>query len=131
MQSRRWLNQSQPQTLVIACFLLYINAAFGVLNLLSAGGISFTGLSSFYLVLALAYYVITIGGGIGAGYGIANERKWGYLLGLGTAFSPFVLALIIYHRPLAGGLINIIFEIALVALLLHPQSREYEKIWFK
>jgi hypothetical protein len=23
------------------------------------------------------------------------------------------------------------FEVALVALLLHPQSREYQRIWFK
>jgi hypothetical protein len=23
------------------------------------------------------------------------------------------------------------FEVALVLLLLHPQSREYERIWFK
>jgi hypothetical protein len=29
------------------------------------------------------------------------------------------------------GVLNIIFTIALVALLLHPQSREYQRIWFK
>ena len=125
MQSRRWLNQSQPQTLVIACFLLYINAAFGVLNVLRVGSvIRLTG-------LGLAYYMIVIAGGILAGFGIANERKWGYLLGLVTAFAPFVLALILVGNPFAADLISLIFEIALVALLLHPQSREYEKVWFK
>ncbi len=31
-----------------------------------------------------------------------------------------------------GGadVINLMFEIALVALLLHPMSRNYQKIWF-
>jgi len=28
-------------------------------------------------------------------------------------------------------IISLMFEIALVVLLLHPQSREYERIWFK
>ena len=31
METRRWINQSQPQTLYIAVFLLYINAAFTLL----------------------------------------------------------------------------------------------------
>ena len=29
------------------------------------------------------------------------------------------------------ALINFIFDAALVALLLHPMSREYQRIWFK
>jgi hypothetical protein len=28
-------------------------------------------------------------------------------------------------------IINLIFDGALVALLLHPQSRDYQRIWFK
>jgi hypothetical protein len=31
---------------------------------------------------------------------------------------------------LGGNIINAIFEYALIALLLHPQSREHQKIWF-
>jgi hypothetical protein len=125
MEARRWLNQSQPQTLVIACFLLYINAAFGVLGLLSTGSaISASG-------IGLLYYGITIGGGVGAGYGIANERKWGYILGLVTAFFPFALSWYLVRNPFATNLLNLIFEIALVVLLLHTESREYQKVWFK
>ena len=29
------------------------------------------------------------------------------------------------------GIVELMFEVALVLLLLHPQSREYERIWFK
>ena len=118
MQTRRWLNPTQPQTLQIAVFLLYINAVFIVLTFLRTGWLPF---------------LIIAGGGVGAGYGIANERKWGYGLGIVMSFLPFAL------RAYYGGLGNILttdalslmFEIALVALLLHPQSRDYQRIWFK
>ena len=124
MEQRRWLNQGQPQTLVIACFLLYINAAFAVIDVLLLGGLNVGA-------LGLLYYAITIGGGVGAGVGIANERKWGYVLGLITAFAPFVLSIVVWGNPFSGDILNVIFEVALVALLLHTQSREYQKIWFK
>ncbi|MBV8385575.1 MAG: hypothetical protein JO155_02160 [Acidimicrobiia bacterium] len=115
MEQRRWTNQAQPQTLQIAVFLLYIN---GIISLLF-GGI-------FVPVLA----VIAIGS-IAAGYGIANERKWGYILGVAMALLPFALVIVTKSSPLSGGLLNLLFEVALVALLLHPQSRDYQRIWFK
>jgi hypothetical protein len=120
MDGRRWLNQSQPQTLVIACFLLYLNAAFALLFGLSAGGID------------LATLVVTVLGIAGA-FGIANEWRWGYYLAVGVAALPFVLraALLHSHNPFRTDPITLVFEIALVALLLHTQSREYEKVWFK
>ncbi|MBV8984237.1 MAG: hypothetical protein JO248_07315, partial [Acidimicrobiia bacterium] len=96
-------------------FLLYIN---GIISLLF-GGI-------FVPVLA----VIAIGS-IAAGYGIANERKWGYILGVAMALLPFALVIVTKSSPLSGGLLNLLFEVALVALLLHPQSRDYQRIWFK
>ena len=114
METRRWTNPSQPQTLQIAVFLLYINSFFALIG----GGL----FSRFGLLVVV--------GGVGAGFGIANERKWGYGLGLLMAFLPFILALA-YHVSILGvGLINLAFEIALVALLLHPQSRDYQRIWF-
>jgi hypothetical protein len=117
MEQRRWLNQSQPHTLQIAVFLLYLNAFF----------------TAFYGGLGSAIGLLLIAANVGAGFGIANEQKWGYGLGLAVAFLPFVL------RAMFGGLdeilgrdlINFMFEIALVALLLHPQSRDYQRIWFK
>lgn len=117
MDTRRWFNPHQPQTLQIAVILLYINAAFRVLF-----GAVFTSLG---LALTVA--------GVAAGFGIANERKWGYGVGIGVALAPFALVL------LALGIeglfdmdpISLMFDIALVALLVHPQSREYQRIWFK
>jgi hypothetical protein len=117
METRRWINPSQPQTLQIAVFLLYAQA---VLLLLFGAFLSPLGLA-------------LIAGGIGAGYGIANEQKWGYFLALAVAASPFVFRLIFggIGDLFGTDVISLMFEIALVALLLHRQSREYERIWFK
>ena len=117
MDRRRWLNQSQPQTLVFACFLLYLNAAFALLALLGFG----------LPVLQL----LIIGAGVGGGYGIANERKWGYLLALAAGFAPLVVPLMFGQNPLRTNPINLLFEVMLLVLLLHTQSREYQRIWFK
>jgi hypothetical protein len=114
METRRFVNPGQPQTLQIAVFLLYINAAFTLL----LGGF----LSSFGLLFII--------GGVAAGFGIANEKKWGYGLGLAMAFAPFVLRLAYGGSLIGASLISLLFEIALVALLLHPQSRDYQRIWF-
>jgi hypothetical protein len=117
MENRRWVNPTQPQTLQIAVFLLYFNAFFALLGFLRG----------FHLPVIL----FTIIGGVLGGYGIANERKWGYGLGLATAFVPFADRFFIGVGILDTGLLNLMFEIALVALLLHPQSRDYQRIWFK
>jgi hypothetical protein len=125
MNSRDWFNQSQPQTLQIAVFLLYINAVFAILDVFAARGFgSFTK-------LGILYYGITIVGGVLAGRGIAHEKKWGWILGLVTAITPFAVAILDHVNPLRGNLLTVLFEVALVALLVHPQSREYERLWFK
>ena len=114
METRRWTNPSQPQTLQIAVILLYINAVFTLI-----GGGVFS-----------AFGILLIAGGVGAGFGIANERRWGYGLGLLMAFLPFIIRLAYGASLLGYSVINLMFEIALVALLLHPQSRDYQRIWF-
>ncbi|MDQ3569371.1 MAG: hypothetical protein M3396_01860 [Actinomycetota bacterium] len=119
-EPRRFMNQSQPQTLQIAVFLLYADAAFAVLYLL------FFGYSPLYALPIAA-------GGVAAGFGIANEKKWGYVLGVVMAFLPFILRLALggLDAVFRVNLLNLMFEIALIALLLHTQSREYQRIWFK
>ena len=114
MSANRWLDRTQPQTLYMAVILLYINSVF----------LALSGLGNL-LAMAIA------AGGVGAGFGIANEKKWGYALGVAMAVLPFVLRLVVLHTPFGTDLINLMFQIALVALLLHPQSREYQRIWFK
>jgi hypothetical protein len=112
MAMRQWTNPSQPQTLQIAVFLLYMNAVFTLL---------FGGLGSVYGLMMIA-------GGVAGGLGIAQEKRWGYGVALAVALLPFVL--IIAGKALITGVIGLMFDIALVALLLHPQSREYQRIWF-
>lgn len=118
MASRRFLNPAQPQTLVIAVYLLYLHAVFLLFDLLR-------------LSIFPRLYVLAVIGGLLAGFGIANEKKWGYGLGLVMAVFPFALRFYYSGSPLSSNLLNLMFEIALVALLLHPQSRDYQRIWFK
>jgi hypothetical protein len=116
METRRWTNPTQPQMMQIAVFLLYFNAILLAL---------FGGLFS-------AIGIALVAGGASAGYGIANERKWGYGLGLAVAAIPFVLiAFSLLNGNVSINPISLIFDIALAALLLHPQTREYQRIWFR
>jgi peptidoglycan/LPS O-acetylase OafA/YrhL len=140
METRRWINQSQPQTLVVAVFLLYMTAAFNLLFGLhdapyADAFIHLThSLSTTNTLLNLTRLVVTIGA-VAAGYGIANERKWAYRLAVVVAAVPLVTLLYVcvaYQiSPFSFPLLNTLFTVALFALLVHPQSREYQRIWFK
>jgi hypothetical protein len=115
------MNPAQPQTLQIAVFLLYINAAFAVLDLL---------LDNLYWPFTIS--VVLVFAGASAAWGLSNERKWGYWLALAVAIFPFAGHFYYSGNPFARpNILSLMFEIALVALLVHPQSREYERIWFK
>jgi hypothetical protein len=115
MAERKWIDQTQPQTLQAAVMLSYLNAALGVLFFLIYGA----GVSLALLVLAFA------------AYWVANERRWGYRLAVVAAIGYVVLQLVSFFL-IAGvsGLLNLVVAGILLALLLHPQSREYERIWF-
>jgi uncharacterized membrane protein len=112
----KWIDQSQPQTLQSAVILAYINAAFGVLFFFAFGA----GLSLLLLVLG------------GAASGVANERRWAYRLAV-VAAGLYVVVQVTAFFVIHGfsGLLNLIFAVVLLALLLHPQSREYQRIWFR
>ena len=106
--------------------VLYIPPTpFALLDLLRIGRL--TALTP----AALAYFLVRIVGGVLAGRFIANERRVGYYLGLAAALAPFILSAWVFGNPFAADIISLLFEIALVALLVHPQSREYQKVWFK
>lgn len=110
--------------------LLYIRAVFGLLlgSSLRAGLAVLVG-GAFGVLLGAA----ALAGMVAAGFGIANERKWGYQLGVGLAALDVGLYLVIYG-PFGvfrfSVLIGFAFSVALAALLLHPQSRDYQRIWF-
>ncbi|MDE3203022.1 MAG: hypothetical protein KGQ66_02235 [Acidobacteriota bacterium] len=111
------MSRSQPQTLSSATIILYINAVLGLI-----GGQLWATYYGFPLGA-----VLVLGQGA-AGLGIANEKKWGYWLGV-VLVAVWVLFLIKYFAFV--DIITLIFYVALLALLLHRQSRSYQKIWFR
>jgi hypothetical protein len=123
--------------LQIAVFLLYFGAVMMLLRPAGTGlGIAVSSDSqSAQLIENLARAFVAIGGAAG-GYFISNERKIGYTLGVAVAALPLVAKTLIVARyhvdPLqAFDLLDILFDIALFALLVHPQSRNYVRLWFK
>jgi hypothetical protein len=118
-EPRRWFDPSQPQTLQGAVMLSYLSAGFALLWIL---------FGSYPLVLSV---------GLGAaGYGVANEKRWGYWLGIVLCgLSVLSYLLVLAYAGVGTGLklvgINLFFTVVLTALYLHPQSREYQRVWFK
>ena len=121
METRRWTNPSQPQTLQIAVFLLYANAVLGLI--FGNAYFRFGGLIGLAAMVAFA----------AGGFGIANEKRWAYTLAVVVSAGE-VLCLILIFGPIgllgSQNLLGFAFAVALAALLLHPQSRDYQRIWF-
>ena len=70
---------------------------------------------------------------IGGGLGIANEKKLGFRCAIAAALYSVIATLWIivrYDVGLLGLLLRLMFDLVLVVLLLHPQSKEYRRIWF-
>jgi hypothetical protein len=118
MGNTRWLDRSQPQTLYYGNVLLYFNAAWWLLDTLFG--------AAFFAVLALW--------ALFAGLGVANEKRLGYWGGVVLAVLNLLMLLYLLFVGGVGSLgllLNLVFGAALLALLLHPMSRSYERIWFK
>ena len=117
METRQWTNPRHPQTLQIAVFLLYAKAVFGLLFL-----------EPFRLFPRPLALLVIVAYAVG-GFGVANDKNWGYFVAVGVA------ALVVVGTVLQGfallGIIGLMFDIALLVLLVHPQSRGYQQIWFK
>jgi hypothetical protein len=115
----KWVTHFQPQTLVIATFLCYIDAVFGLIF-----GVAATS------VLAQLAIIALLGAG---GFGIANEKRWGYAVAVLGAVLQVVMLIAVFGADVltSTAIISLLFDGALVALLLHPMSREYQRIWFK
>jgi hypothetical protein len=96
--------------------LLYWNALLSLLALLSPTG---------YRAAYFGILVIEIGGA----YGIANARKVGY--GVAVCASLLPLLLLFYYGLAAVSILPLLFDLALVFLLLHPMSRQYVRVWFR
>ncbi|MFM8529955.1 MAG: hypothetical protein ACKOD2_09830 [Ilumatobacteraceae bacterium] len=139
LNPRKWFDRFQPQTLQIATWLLYLNGLFAFVGLLdesdwigyaraTKGGLGFV-----VGVAVVSAYVL-------GGFLMANDRRIGWRLALVGAFSPFVLRFWIlsdfpniglWDKITGNNTISFIFDVALCALLLHPQSREHQRIWYR
>ncbi|MBA3267237.1 MAG: hypothetical protein H0T70_03130 [Acidimicrobiia bacterium] len=133
MSERRFLNQAQPQTLQIAVFLLYFDAVFCVFGLLTGTQSLIVQLLALVVNNLTIAFVLAFVGYVAGGYGIANEQKWGYAVGLLMAILPIAIGVFYLGSNVfrAFGLLGLMFAAALIALLVHPQSRDYQRIWFK
>lgn len=117
LQHLRWFPTEQPQTLQIATALLYWNAILGLIAGLADGGL---GRLSLLLIAA----------DVAGALGISNAKKWGYYVAISAALLPLIL-LFILSSIFAANILSLLFQIALVALLLHPHSRSYARIWYR
>ncbi len=97
--------------------LLYWSALLGLVSGLAVGGAG-----RYALLLALAEAA--------GAFGIANERRWGYVLALLAAIIPLVLVIAVAGF-LGAGILGVLFQVALVALLVHPRSRDYYRLWYR
>ncbi len=122
----QWINRSHPQMLYIATVLCYFQAIMGTLPLL---GLRVGGL----IANDPWIYLFILVGLAAGGVGIANDKKWGWYLGLSAAIVQIAMFFVIFHLEWLGSelIVGFIFDIALVGLLAHSQTREYVKIWFR
>ncbi len=119
----------QPQTLQIATWLLYINGFFAFANFVDSR--MELGYIRRFFTFGPVYGLAVIAVHILGGLLMANERKIGYKIAVVASFTPFVSNLIVYRSLIGVSFLGSIFDIALIALLLHTQSRSHQKVWFR
>ena len=119
MNETRWIDRSQPERLQQGTMMLYVTAAFDVVSALFAA----SALTLVFLIIAAVK--------VAGGYGIANEKKAGYIAGTVGAIGSLVLALVLLPASPVLGLIGVAIDAWVVSLLLHDTSRGYQRIWFK
>jgi hypothetical protein len=113
---RRWIDQSQPQTLQGAVIFSYLNAALSIVYSVVL-----------HTPLLLAFLIMAV-----AAFGIANGRKIAYWAGVVIACLYLLGELTILVRGgNLGGVLDLLFAGILVVLLLHPESRHYVRTWFR
>jgi hypothetical protein len=131
METRRWTNPHQPQTLQIAVFLLYASA---VLEVIFPGGV-YAGLANRVPVGAILWFACIAALAAGA-FGIANEKRWGYNLAVGVTGLGVIELVLVLGTEGIGEIFSptfwlyALFPVARFALLVHPQSREHQRVWF-
>ena len=123
METRRLVNAAMPRCLVWAQVGLYLLAALAFVQ-----GV----LTGVFPVLAFLAGLVRLL----AAYGIANEGKWGWWLGLlvcGIGLVPTLVDLVrdptLAWHPEVLVLVGI--PIAVFFCLLEPSSRDFQRTWFR
>ena len=100
-----------PQTLASATMLLYIE---GLFNLVRGQSLFLVGIVMFP-----------------AAWAIANDKRWGWRLGVGSAAVAILVRFSWYGlgHPMSLAF-ALLFPVVLLVLLVNPQSRENQRIWF-
>jgi hypothetical protein len=139
LDPKKWFDRMQPQTAMIATWLLYIQGAFTFLYWLDGDDIH--GLwrragGPFSLLGFLSILAYPLGGFL-----MANGKRLGWWVALFAAFSPFYLRLLwkfdqfmewSWSDVVVGfSYFNFMFEVALCALLLHTMTRNHVKTWLR
>jgi hypothetical protein len=134
---RKWFDRMQPQTVSIATILLYIDGVFSFLRFLDR-----TDVEGYMRVHGGLHALIAFGFIVSfplGGFLMANGKLLGWYVSLLAAFSPFILRAIFkltladlmgWRDVIVGSsYVNLMFEVALCALLLHRMSQEFVKRW--
>lgn len=139
LDRRKWFDRMHPQTLSIATFLLYIDGVFALLRFLDRNDIEGYMRMNGGLY-ALVTFVFIVCYPLGA-FLMANGKLFGWYLAIAASFSPFVIRALFkvgladlypWRDVLTGNsLVNLMFEVALCALLLHPMSQSYVRRWLR
>lgn len=137
----------QPQTLQIATWLLYLSGFFAFVSVIDKTG--YLGYLRYRFGIGLLLGLVVVGLHIGGAFLMANDLKLGYRISVAAALAPFLLRAFavqdisskgfasvslldyIICKPLGGSVVTVMFDGALVALILHQQSRNHQRIWFR
>ena len=115
MRRFKWINTSLPQTLLIATYLMYLEAVFSIL---------------FGRITSLVFLIIAAGFIVGA-LGVSNERRWGYYVAVATSVLNVAITVWVLLVSGFGFIFALAIAIAILALLLNRQSSSYQRIWFR
>ena len=115
MRRFKWINPHLPQTLLIATYLMYLEAVFSILF----GSVRFWG-----------FLIVTVGFIAGA-LGVSNERRSGYYAAVATSVLNIAITTWLLLTSGFGVIFALAISIAILALLLNHQSRQYQRIWFR
>jgi len=146
LDRKKWFDRMQPQTLQIATWLLYLNGFFSLVSLFDKTG--YLGYMRYRFGFGYLLGLVIVALHASGGFMMANDRKLGYRLAVAAAAAPFLVRLVavrdvatnnfanvslldhLIARPLGGSTISVIFDAALVVLLLHRQSRDHQRVWY-